>query len=161
MDREHTQPVEQILEEPALRDELLPLATVVTPNVAEAEALSGVKIESEEDLPEAAAKLRELGCSWVLVKGGHLGGVEVTDLLLGPDGEQALTSPRIPGGPFHGTGCAFSAAIAAYLARGRSIPDAVRAARQFHHGLLQRAQALGRGALVLHPQSPANEAGYQ
>ena len=138
----------------ALREELLPLATIITPNVLEAQALSGVKIDSEEDVPQAAAKLRDLGCSWVLIKGGHLRGPEIIDLLLGPDGEQALTSPRIPGGPFHGTGCALSAAIAALLARGRSIPDSVPMAHSFLQKLLEGALPLGKGALVLHPQSP-------
>jgi hydroxymethylpyrimidine/phosphomethylpyrimidine kinase len=145
----------------AIRDELVPLATVLTPNIPEAAALLDEKIESAEDLARAAAKLRALGCTWVVVKGGHLSGPEVTDLLLGPDGEQALTSPRITGGPFHGTGCALSAAIAASLARGHSIPEAVKAARVFVQQLLHQAHALGRGALVLHPQTPAPEAGTQ
>jgi hydroxymethylpyrimidine/phosphomethylpyrimidine kinase len=136
----------------AVRDELVPAAAIVTPNIPEAEALTGLRIASEEHLPAAAAKLRDLGCTWVLIKGGHLGGPEVVDLLLGPDGKQALTSPRIPGGPFHGTGCALSAAITAHLARGRSIPDAVREARSFLQGLIENALALGKGALVLHPQ---------
>jgi hydroxymethylpyrimidine/phosphomethylpyrimidine kinase len=136
----------------AVRDELLPVSAIATPNIAEAEALTGLEIASEEDVPAAAAKLRELGCTWVLVKGGHLGGPEVVDLLLGPEGEQALTSPRIPGGPFHGTGCALSAAIAAHLAHGRSIPEAVREARSFLQGLIENALALGKGALVLYPQ---------
>ncbi len=143
----------------AVRGALLPLAAIITPNIPEAEALAGMKIASEEDLPEAARKLRTLGCDWVLVKGGHLSGTEVTDLLLGPDTEQALISPRTPGGPFHGTGCALSAAIAGYLACGRSVPEAVKAARLFLQSLLQQAHALGRGALVLHPQSTASEAG--
>jgi hydroxymethylpyrimidine/phosphomethylpyrimidine kinase len=138
----------------AVRDELVPLATVITPNVPEAEALSGVKIRSEEDLAGAAAKLRASGCNWVLVKGGHLGGPQVTDLLLGPDTEQALSSPRIPGGPFHGTGCALSAAIAAYLAQGFALPEAVVQARSFLQQLIQSARALGKGALVLHPTPP-------
>jgi hydroxymethylpyrimidine/phosphomethylpyrimidine kinase len=136
-----------------VRDLLLPLAAIVTPNIPEAEVLSGVRVNSEEDVPRAAAKLRDLGCTWVLVKGGHLGGPEVIDLLVGPEGEQALTSPRISGGPFHGTGCALSAAIAALLARGHSIPQAVREATLFLHGLIRQAHALGKGALVLHPQS--------
>ncbi len=136
----------------AVRDELLPVSAIATPNIAEAKALTGLEIASEEDVPAAAAKLRDLGCTWVLVKGGHLGGPEVVDLLLGPDGEQALTSPRIPGGPFHGTGCALSAAIAAHLAHGRSMPEAVREARSFLQGLIENALALGKGALVLHPQ---------
>jgi len=139
----------------AVRDGLLPLATVVTPNIPEAEALSGLSIESEEDVRAAAAKLRDLGCTWVLVKGGHLRGPEVVDLLLGPEGEQALRSPRLAGGPFHGTGCALSAAITALLAHGRTMPEAVREAGSFLHQLLREALLLGKGARVLHPQSPA------
>jgi len=145
----------------AVRDELLPVSAIATPNISEAEALTGLRIASEEDVPAAAAKLRDLGCTWVLVKGGHLGGPEVVDLLLGPEGEQAFTSPRIPGGPFHGTGCALSAAIAAFLAHGRPIPDAVREARSFLQGLIENALALGRGALVLHPQQRNSGEGEQ
>ena len=143
----------------AVREELLPAAAIATPNIPEAEALTGVRIESEADVPAAAARLRDLGCSWVLVKGGHLGGPEVVDLLLGPDGEQVLTSPRLPGGPFHGTGCTLSSAIAAFLARGQTIPEAVRAAHSFLHKLLDGALALGKGALVLHPQPPKADEG--
>ena len=135
-----------------VRDRLLPLATIATPNVPEAEALSGLTVESEGDMRRAAEKLRALGCRWVLVKGGHLQGREVTDLLLGPDHEQALSSPRLPGGPFHGTGCALSAAIAAYLAHGRAVPEAVSEAGQYLQHLLTHARALGKGARVLHPQ---------
>jgi hydroxymethylpyrimidine/phosphomethylpyrimidine kinase len=146
----------------AVRDDLLPLATIVTPNTPEAEALSGVTIRSEKDVPRAAARIRDLGCTWVLVKGGHLGGPEVIDLLVGPEGEQALTSPRIPGGPFHGTGCALSAAIAAFLAHGRSVPDAVGEATSFLHRLIKQAHALGKGTLVLHPQSrDTDEGGHE
>ncbi|MDH4180193.1 MAG: hydroxymethylpyrimidine/phosphomethylpyrimidine kinase, partial [Armatimonadota bacterium] len=143
----------------AIREELLPVAAIATPNIPEAEALTGVRIESEDDVPAAAAKLRELGCSWVLVKGGHLSGPEVVDLLLGPDGEQAFTSRRISGGPFHGTGCTLSSAIAAFVARGQSIPEAVDAAHSFLHTLLKQAVALGKGALVLYPQSPTADEG--
>jgi hydroxymethylpyrimidine/phosphomethylpyrimidine kinase len=138
----------------AVRDELLPLAAIITPNALEAEALSGIKIESVKDLVRAATKLRSLGCDWVLVKGGHLSGPQVTDLLLGPDTEQALSSPRIAGGPFHGTGCALSAAITAYLAHGLALPEAVTQARSFLQDLIQSAHALGKGALVLHPTYP-------
>jgi hydroxymethylpyrimidine/phosphomethylpyrimidine kinase len=89
----------------------------------------------------------------VLLKGGHLHGERVVDLLLGPDEEETFSSPRLPGGPFHGTGCALSAAIAAYLARGCAVPEAARAATSYVHSLVEQAHALGRGALVLHPQS--------
>lgn len=137
----------------AVREELLPLALVLTPNVPEAEALAGVRIEGREDLGSAASKLAALGCNWVLLKGGHLREPEVTDLLLGPDGEQAFSSPRVPGGPFHGTGCALSAAITAHLARGQSVPNAVRLARAFVHDLLHESVRLGRGARVLRPEA--------
>ena len=88
-------------------------------------------------------------------------GREVTDLLLGPDHEQALSSPRVPGGPFHGTGCALSAAIAAFLAHGRSIPEAVREATAFVQHLVQEARSLGGGARVLHPQPYSPSKGSQ
>jgi len=139
----------------AVREELLPLATVVTPNLPEADALAGLAVKSEQEALRAAEKLRATGCAWVLLKGGHGHGGVVTDLLLGPEGPQALSSPRIPGGPFHGTGCALSAAITAYLARGLSVPEAVFAAREFLHGLIRDSLALGRGARVLHPCSPS------
>ena len=135
----------------AVRDELLPLATIVTPNLPEAEALTDIKIACEEDARRAAAKLRSLGCTWVLVKGGHQRGATVTDLLIGPEDEQAMSSSRVPGGPFHGTGCAFSAALTAHLAHAQTIPDAVRAARDFVFLLLKQPLALGRGSLVLQP----------
>jgi len=77
----------------------------------------------------------------------------VTDLLLGPEGPQALSSPRIPGGPFHGTGCALSAAIAAFLAKHLPVPNAVREGRAFVQQLLHHSLALGQGARVLHPQA--------
>jgi len=135
----------------AVRDELLPLATLVTPNLHEAEELSGLRIEREEEARRAAEKLRASGCEWVLVKGGHLPGRESTDLLLGPDGAQALSSPRIPGGPFHGSGCALSAAITAHLAHGSSLPEAVIAGRAFVRKLLSNALPLGKGSALLHP----------
>ncbi len=144
-----------------VRERLLPLAAITTPNLPEAEALAGVTIDSKEDLRPAAEKLRGLGCSWVLLKGGHLQGREVTDLLLGPDHEQELSSPRIPGGPFHGTGCALSAAIAALLARGSSIPQAVTEAGEFLQHLLRSARSLGEGARVLHPQPYSPSKGSQ
>ncbi len=135
----------------AVRDELIPLATLVTPNVPETWELTGIEVATEEDARRAAEKLQALGCDWVLVKGGHLSGRAATDYLLGPCGAQALSSPRFPGGPFHGTGCALSAAITAHLASGASVPDAVASGRAFVQRLLQSAQPLGKGALFLHP----------
>jgi hydroxymethylpyrimidine/phosphomethylpyrimidine kinase len=136
----------------AVRDELIPLATLVTPNLPEVRELTGIEVATEEDARQAAEKLRTLGCDWVLVKGGHLSGRTATDYLLGPDGAQALSSPRFPGGPFHGTGCALSAAITAHLAHGIPVPDAVVSGRAFVQRLIQSAQPLGKGSLLLHPQ---------
>lgn len=135
----------------AVRQDLLPLATLVTPNLPEAEALTGLSSTSKQEALQAAEKLQATGCAWVLIKGGHGQGEVVTDLLLGPDGAQTLSSPRIPGGPHHGTGCALSAAITAFLARGLAVPEAVRAGREFLQGLIRDSLALGRGARVLHP----------
>ena len=137
----------------AVRDELIPLATLVTPNTLEARELTGIAVETEEEAWRAAENLRALGCDWVLVKGGHLPGRAATDYLLGPDGAQALSSPRFPGGPFHGTGCALSAAITAYLARRETVPEAVTRGRAFVQRLLQTAQRLGQGSLLLNPTS--------
>ena len=136
----------------AVRDELIPLATLVTPNLPEVRELTGIDVATEEDARRAAEKLRSLGCDWVLVKGGHLSGRTATDYLLGPDRAQALSSPRFPGGPFHGTGCALSAAITAHLAHGIPVPDAVASGRAFVQRLIQSAQPLGKGSLLLHPQ---------
>jgi len=141
----------------AVRQDLVPLATIITPNIAEAEQLSGLAIESHKDMAQAAEKLRALGCDWVLIKGGHLSGQAATDYLLGPEGAQIFSSPRLPGGPFHGTGCALSAAITAHLARGRSVAQAVAAGRKFVQGLLSNAQALGKGSLLLHPATQTDE----
>jgi hydroxymethylpyrimidine/phosphomethylpyrimidine kinase len=145
----------------AVRDLLLPRALIVTPNAPEAEALTGVKVESEDGAAAAAKKLRSLGCRWVLVKGGHLRGREVTDLLLGPDVEQAITSPRVSGGPFHGTGCALSAAITAHLAHGQAVLEAVRGGLDFVQELVRRSLQLGSGARVLHPKPTTSSKGKQ
>jgi hydroxymethylpyrimidine/phosphomethylpyrimidine kinase len=114
----------------ALRKELLPLALVVTPNVAEAEILIDSKIRSLEQLRAAAGTIyKTYGCA-ALVKGGHLvEGPDAIDFLHGPDGEWMLSSRRISGVKLHGTGCVYSAAIAAWLARGKTLVKAVELAK--------------------------------
>jgi len=121
---------------------------VVTPNVREAEMLSGIRVRNLEGLKEAAAAVHRMGCRYVLAKGGHLEG-EPTDVLF--DGEQFLELPgiRIEGPEVHGTGCAFSAAIAARLALGDSVQDAARFAKDFVAGLIRSAVKLGRGNLLI------------
>jgi hydroxymethylpyrimidine/phosphomethylpyrimidine kinase len=110
----------------ALQLELLALATLVTPNVAEAEVLTGDKIATIEDLRCAARKIRKFfGCA-ALVKGGHLRGIgEAVDFLCGDEGEWMFSVARLRVAGLHGTGCAYSAAIAAWLARGKSLVKSV------------------------------------
>jgi hydroxymethylpyrimidine/phosphomethylpyrimidine kinase len=128
----------------ALRDEVLPLATVITPNIPEAEALTGLTIESVADLHRAAAALLDMGARAALVKGGHLDGPPI-DVLATPDGTIELTARRIDTRHTHGTGCTFSAAIAAELARGADLPAAAHAAKAYVTRAIQAAPGLGRG----------------
>ena len=128
----------------ALRDVLLPKALVVTPNLAEAAALTGRAVAGPEDLEEAALAVLALGPRWVLVTGGHLPG-EPVDLL--HDGTTALLLPgrRVATPHTHGTGCTLAAALAGYLARGEDVPTAARRAKELVTGALERGYPLGRG----------------
>ena len=116
----------------ALRTELVPLATLVTPNLDEAEILIGVKLTSVTDLRAAARTLyQHFGCA-ALVKGGHLKNMpEAADILFDGRTEWLLRAPFIKGVRTHGTGCTYSAAIAGYLARGFALPQAVKRAKEF------------------------------
>ncbi len=127
-----------------LRERLLPLATVVTPNLAEAARLAGVAVGDLESMREAARRIRALGPRWVLVKGGHLAG-EPTDVLFDGDEFRDVTRPRVPTSNTHGTGCTYSAAIAACLGRGMSVPDAMERARDALQSALEHSLALGKG----------------
>ena len=120
----------------ALREKLLPLAALVTPNAREAEVLTGQTVSGPEAAARAARALVEMGAGAALVKGGHLPGPAV-DVLWDGKEETFLTNPRLPGPPVHGTGCVLAAAIAGYVARGEALPNAVAKAR----GFLQRALA--------------------
>ena len=132
----------------ALRDRLLPLAALVTPNLHEAEVLTGRPVRALGDMREAARALVGLGARAALVKGGHLSGDAVDVLHDGRDLHE-LAAPRISAGPLHGTGCALSAAITAELAVGRDIVEAVGAAKRFVTGAIERARPVGHGARVL------------
>lgn len=116
----------------ALQRELLPLASLVTPNVAEAEILAGCKITTVEGLRGAARKIREkFGCD-ALVKGGHFPGADVAmDFLCSANGEWMLSAPRARRAALHGAGCMYSAAIVAWLARGRSLVKAVELGKNY------------------------------
>lgn len=129
----------------ALKDRLLPLATLITPNLDEAELLVGRKLRILEDLLDAAAELHAtFGCA-ALVKGGHLKlGDDAVDVLF--DGKQftILKARRIKGISTHGTGCTYSAAIAAYLAQGKPIPQAVPQAKEFITRAIRRSYHAGK-----------------
>ncbi len=127
-----------------LRERLLPLATVVTPNLPEVEQLTGVRVTSEAGLREAAEAVKALGPRWVLVKGGHLDG-DAVDLLFDGDHATELRAPRHDNRHTHGTGCTLASAIASLLARGSSVPDAVAGAKAYVTGALEAGFALGAG----------------
>ena len=115
-----------------LREQLLPLAALVTPNLAEAAALTGRPLRTVEDMRRAAREIqRRFGCA-ALVKGGHLPGAkEAADIFFDGDTELLLTTPFVRGVRTHGTGCTGSAAITAYLALGLGLPTAVAEAKQY------------------------------
>ena len=136
----------------ALRDELLPLATVITPNLPEASALVGFEIADRAGMAAAAEALVAGGAKVVLVKGGHLGGEESPDLVLAAGGDPLwLESRRIPGRHTHGTGCVLSAALAAELARGMEPADACVAAKRFIERAIAAGVELGGGIGPVNP----------
>ena len=136
----------------ALRSELFPLARAVTPNIPEAEALSGVRIGSAANRREAARRIQDLGPRAVVITGGHAVGSRqsaVTDLLLDGDEWHEFTVDRMPSPPLHGTGCTYASAVAASLALGRSLADAARDAQRYVAGAIRHATAVGRGRVPL------------
>lgn len=128
----------------AMRAGLLPRAFVVTPNVPEAALLANMTIHTLADAHEAARRIHALGPHAVILKGGHLPGDEVVDLLY--DGHEIieLTARRVPTDRTHGTGCTFSAALAAHLALGRSLPDAFSEAKRYVTEAIQAGLPIGR-----------------
>jgi len=128
----------------AVREELLPLATVVTPNLLEAELLTGLTITDEAHMLTAAAMINAMGPQWVLVKGGHLPGNPV-DVLF--DGDRVIRFPgeRVESIHTHGTGCTLASAIASRLAIGDDVPTAVRAAKAYVTGAIAAGFPLGAG----------------
>ncbi|MEM2977859.1 MAG: bifunctional hydroxymethylpyrimidine kinase/phosphomethylpyrimidine kinase, partial [Candidatus Hadarchaeales archaeon] len=125
-------------------EELLAVAEVVTPNVPEAEELSGLRIRSVEEMRKAAEKIVEKGAKAVLLKGGHLRGPKVRDLFYRGGRVRIFEAPRLPSS-FHGTGCILSAALTAELAKGKRMEEAVGGALAFLRGLLGRGRKVGKG----------------
>jgi len=128
----------------ALRERLLPLAEVVTPNAAEAGVLAGMEVDDLRTARQAAHWIAAMGPKVVIVKGGHLGGERSDDLLF--DGaEEVLPGRRVATRHTHGTGCTFSAAIAAGLAAGLDVRAAARQAKAYLQGAIEHAEPLGAG----------------
>ena len=151
------------------RRHLLPQALIATPNLWEAALLADLAPTGEEDveaMAHMARRIHELGPSWVLVKGGHLPGVEsssgvappalVADVLFDGTTVTVLTGPRVDTANNHGTGCSLSAAIAAHLARGAEVPDAVSAAKEFVLGALRGGALWNLG----HGHGPLDHLGW-
>jgi hydroxymethylpyrimidine/phosphomethylpyrimidine kinase len=128
-----------------LIDQLLPLAAVVTPNIREAEILAGGEISTPEQMKAAACRITELGADRVVVTGGHLPGDQATDILYDGRSFLRLDSPRLKTSDPHGTGCTFSAAIAAFMAKGAPFFDAVQQAKRYVAGAIAHCLPLGKG----------------
>lgn len=130
----------------ALKNDLFPLACIITPNVPEAEALSGLSIKSANDMDFAAGRLLDMGPAFVLIKGGH-GNGRATDTLYGGKTILSFSTTRKKG-EFHGTGCALSSAIAVFIAQGYPVEKAVEKAKQFVDRLLKTAKPVGSNRRV-------------
>ncbi len=129
----------------ALKTSLLPLATVVTPNVPEAEVLTGLTIRSFNDRLEAARRMLAYGVRAVILKGGHLEGESAEDLIMTESEVFLLSAPRIQTSDTHGTGCTFSAALTAEIAKGRSIMEAAVTAKRFIQSAITHGLEIGAG----------------
>ncbi|MEK3714793.1 bifunctional hydroxymethylpyrimidine kinase/phosphomethylpyrimidine kinase [Paenibacillus sp. FSL R7-0333] len=139
----------------ALITSLLPLSLAITPNLPEAEMLTGMKIQGREDREQAARLLHQMGPEYIILKGGHdPSGDEAVDLLYDGREFQYMSSPRIATKHTHGTGCTFSAAVTAGLALGHSMPEAVLTAKAFIQAAIEDSLNIGAG------QGPTNHFAY-
>ncbi len=128
----------------AVRTKLLPTATVATPNLDEVAQLTGVRVAAEDDMRRAADAVLAFGPTWALIKGGHLAG-DAVDLLTDGSEEHWLRSARLDNRHTHGTGCTLASAIASELAKGRTVPAAVAAAKEYVTGAIAAGFRLGGG----------------
>ena len=133
----------------ALRELLLPLALVVTPNIPEAEVLAGAALDTDEQLRDAAKAIHAMGPKAVVINGGHRSG-DADDLLYDGQEFHTLHAKRVDTPHTHGTGCTFSAAIAANLAKGLAVPEAVAEAKRYLTGAIEHAYAIGGGHSPVH-----------
>lgn len=143
----------RLLAEDAVADlieRLIPRSTVVTPNIPEAEVLGRMQVATVEDMAEAGRRILDLGARAVVVKGGHLAGGAAVDLLVDRDGEERLSGERYPYS-VHGSGCCFSAAFAAYLARGMTAREGFAAARAFIDAAIRDAAGESGPIRIVNP----------
>ena len=142
----------------ALITHMIPLATVLTPNIPEAEVLSGMNISSEGDMIAAAHKIGELGAEAVLIKGGHAEGDKIVDILWRRDGDiEGFEGDRIPSENNHGTGCSLASSIATGLAQDMGLSDAVARARAYVREAIRTAPNYGKGNGPLNHAHPVTE----
>jgi hydroxymethylpyrimidine/phosphomethylpyrimidine kinase len=140
-----------------LRERLFPMATLLTPNLAEAAALTGIAVRTREEMARAAHALLTMGPAGVLVTGGHLEGDALTDLLVTQDTAEAFTASRIASRHTHGSGCTLASAIATGLAQGMDLRAAVVRARAYVRAAIAAAPGFGGGnGPLLHNVSPSN-----
>jgi hydroxymethylpyrimidine/phosphomethylpyrimidine kinase len=138
----------------ALVSNLIPICALITPNRTEAERLTGIKIKNYVDALEAARRIRKMGAKNVIVKSGHHERATVTDLFVDNRSRHTkITNPRVRMNETHGSGCNFSAAITAYLARGMALLDACKLANEYVHNAIRSAVKLGKGLPVTNPLS--------
>lgn len=136
----------------AMRTLVLPLATLVTPNLLEASLLAGFPVRTEEDMDRAGRAILDLGAGAVLVKGGHLeSGPRSVDRLVTPRSVETIAAERIETPHTHGTGCVLSSAIAAHLARGEGLAEAVRNGKAFVTGAIRAHLEIGQGIGPVNP----------
>ncbi len=145
--------------ESVVRDRLLPLATLVTPNLDEAAILTGIEVRDLVRMEQAGRHLLELGAAAALVKGGHLPGDLMTDVLVTREGVRRFTHARVQTTSTHGTGCTLSAGITAGLALGRPLEEAVTEALDFLHRAIAAAPAIGAGHGPVNHTVPARRPG--
>ena len=129
----------------AMKSELLRRAFLVTPNIPEAETLTGMRIGSDDERREAARRIVRLGAAAVVIKGGHMPSADIVDLLYDGHRFVEFRTERVPGTSTHGTGCTFAAAVTAHLARGRALDEAIPQAQAYVADAIRHAPRLGRG----------------
>lgn len=129
----------------ALMEELIPLATIVTPNLSEAQDMCGFEVKDLKDMEKACKVIHSLGADYVVVKGGHLEGDKKTDVFYDGKNFYYLEGRGVPTKNTHGTGCTFSSAIAAFLAKGEDPLQAVKKAKEYIQGAIEQSLSLGQG----------------